>query len=100
MRWVKLTLAPDVRARCWFSMDRLTSSNLAGTVRTLVAVGTANDASMLTAMRAAAPRRGWGAGSSVPAGGTAAGAAVGAVATAGAAVVGAGAANGAGGAVA
>ena len=56
MRWVKLTLAPDSRARCWLTMARLTSSKRAGTVRTLVAVGTPSDASMLVAMRAAAPR--------------------------------------------
>ena len=37
---------------------RLTSSSRAGTTRVLVAVGTARLASMLAAMRAAAPRRG------------------------------------------
>src|SRR5580658_6569374 len=87
MRWVKLTLAPDVRARCWLSIERLTSRSLAGTVRTLVAVGMASDASMLTAMRAAAPRRATGAGPSV----------AGVSATAGAAGAGAGGAVGAAG---
>ena len=36
---------------------RLSTSSLAGTVRTEVAVGTANDASMLATTRAAGPRR-------------------------------------------
>ena len=58
MRWVKLTFPPEVRARCWLRMDRLTSSSLAGTERTLVAVGTVSDAAMFWAMRAAAPRSG------------------------------------------
>ncbi len=39
-------------------MVRLTSSSLAGTARTLVAVGTPSDASMLATMRPAAPRSG------------------------------------------
>ena len=58
MRWVKLTFPPEVRARCWFRIERFTSRSLAGTERTLVAVGTDSDASMFCAMRAAAPRRG------------------------------------------
>ncbi len=62
IRWVKLTLPPEVRARCWLSMARFTSRSLAGTERTLVAVGTDNDAAMFCAMRAAAPRRGDAAG--------------------------------------
>ena len=37
---------------------RLSMSNLAGTPRTLVAVGTASDASMLPTTRAAGPRSG------------------------------------------
>src|ERR1700736_3679487 len=41
-------------------MVRLTSSSLAGTTRTLVAVGTDSEASMLATMRAAAPRKGTG----------------------------------------
>jgi len=56
MRWVKETLAPVVRASDSFKDARLISSNRAATVRTLVAVGTDNDASMLVTMRAAAPR--------------------------------------------
>ena len=41
MRWVKLTLPPVVRNSWLLMMVRLTSSSLAGTARTLVAVGTA-----------------------------------------------------------
>ena len=58
MRWVKLTFPPEVRARCWLRIARLTSRSLAGTERTLVAVGTDSDAAMFCAMRAAAPRNG------------------------------------------
>src|SRR5580658_1517228 len=58
MRWVKLTLAPVVRNSWLLTMVRLTSSSLAGTTRTLVAVGTLSDASMLATIRAAAPRKG------------------------------------------
>ena len=47
MRWVKLTFPPTVRNSWLFTMVRLTSSSLAGTTRTLVAVGTPSDASML-----------------------------------------------------
>src|ERR1700683_225163 len=39
-------------------MVRLTSSNLAGTTRTLVAVGTPREASMFATMRLPAPRSG------------------------------------------
>src|SRR6516162_6207361 len=56
MMWVKLTLAPVVRASWLFKMRRLTSSSRAGRVRTLVAVGTPRLASMLAAIRDAAPR--------------------------------------------
>src|SRR5665213_1452296 len=43
----------------WLLMTvRLTSSSLAGTERTLVAVGTPREASMLATIRPAAPRRG------------------------------------------
>src|SRR5271165_6194087 len=66
MRWVKLTFAPVTRARCRLSIERLASRSLAGTWRTLVAVGTSIDAAMLVAMRAAAPRSGVGTGSSLP----------------------------------
>src|ERR1700733_6369451 len=57
MRWVKLTLAPVVRASWLLRIWRLTSSRRAGTVRTLVAVGTERLASMLATTREAAPRR-------------------------------------------
>ena len=46
---------PRCATRCWFKIGRLTWSSLAGTVRTLVAVGTPSDAAMFAAMRAAAP---------------------------------------------
>src|ERR1035437_5925274 len=58
MRWVKDTLAPVVRPSDSFSEARLISSRRAATVRTLVAVGTRKEASMLVTMRAAAPRNG------------------------------------------
>ena len=58
MRWVKLTLPPVVRNSWLLTMTRLTSSSLAGATRTLVAVGTPRDASMLATIRPAAPRRG------------------------------------------
>src|SRR3954466_273631 len=76
---------------------RLISSSLAGTSRKLVAVGTSREATMLAAMRAAAPRSGWPTGALGAAGAAAAGAATcgGVVALAGAAVDGApGAAGG------
>src|SRR5438105_2530429 len=60
MRWVKLALPPRLRARWLLRILRLTSRSLAGTWRTLVAVGTPRLASMLATMRAAAPRRGTG----------------------------------------
>src|SRR5579864_8530489 len=56
MMWVKLTLAPVVRANWLLRMSRLTSSKRAGTERTLVAVGTPRLASMFATMREAAPR--------------------------------------------
>jgi hypothetical protein len=52
--------------------ERLTSSSLAGTGCTLVAVGTANEAFMFSAMRAAAPLSGVGTSSLAAAGGGAA----------------------------
>src|SRR5436305_5241684 len=57
MRWVKLTLPP--RPRNWWLLItmRLSESRLAGTARTLVAVGTVSDSSMLATIRAAMPRR-------------------------------------------
>src|SRR5580704_3163182 len=77
MRWVKLTFAPVVRASWLLRICRFTSSSRAGTVRTLVAVGTARLASMLATMRDAAPRSGTGTspatGSPTPAGAAAVG---------------------------
>ncbi len=58
MRWVKLTLPPVVRPSWLLMTVRLTSRSFAGTARTLVAVGNASEASMLAAIRPAAPRRG------------------------------------------
>src|SRR4051794_11402005 len=93
MRWVKLSLPPSVRVRWLLAIFRLTSSSLAGTGRTEVAVGTASDVAMFLTMAAPAPRIGSPAGGSLAAG---AGAAAGAAADGGAA--GAGAAAGAAGA--
>src|SRR5450631_1422198 len=84
MRWVKLTLAPVVRASWLFRIWRLTSSRRAGTLRTLVAVGTERLASMLATMREAAPRRTVASWASPPAVGVAAGLATGAATAAGA----------------
>src|SRR5277367_4328366 len=72
MMCVKLTFAPVVRANWLFRIRRLTSSSRAGTVRTLVAVGTVRLASMLATIREAAPRR--GVASPLPAGTARAGA--------------------------
>jgi hypothetical protein len=58
MRWVKLTFPPRARRRWLLITTRLSAINLAGTARTLVAVGTASDASMFATTRAAAPRSG------------------------------------------
>src|SRR3954453_15503683 len=58
MRWVKLTLPPRARRGGLLITTRLSKSSLAGTARTLVAVGTCSDCSMLATTRAAAPRRG------------------------------------------
>src|SRR2546423_8087885 len=57
MRCVKLTLPPRPRARWLLITMRLSASSFAGTARTLVAVGTASDSSMLATTRAATPRR-------------------------------------------
>src|SRR5215204_1864834 len=70
IRWVKLTLPPRARRRWLLMTMRLSASSLAGTARTLVAVGTARLVCMLATTRAAAPRRtlgsaagaGWSAG--------------------------------------
>src|SRR3954451_11052126 len=58
IRWVKLTLPPRPRARWLLITMRLSASSLAGTARTLVAVGMLSDASMLVAIFAATPRSG------------------------------------------
>src|SRR3984957_4102493 len=56
MRWVKEIFPPRPRCR-WLLMTILLSmSSLAGTARTLVAVGTVRLAAMFCAVRAAAPR--------------------------------------------
>src|SRR3954453_20413316 len=57
IRCVNDTLPPRERRRWLLITVRLSISSLAGTARTLVAVGTANDASMLVTTRAAGPRR-------------------------------------------
>src|SRR4051794_41112211 len=58
MRWVKDTLPPRLRARWLLTTTRLSMSSLAGTARTLVAVGTVRLCSMLVTTRTAAPRSG------------------------------------------
>ena len=55
---MKEAFAPEVRASHSLSVARLISSRRAGTVRTLVAVGTARLAVMLATTRAAAPLSG------------------------------------------
>src|SRR5262245_32659396 len=57
MMWVNDTLPPRARRRWLLMTIRLSISSLTGTERTLVAVGTVSEASMLMAVRAAAPRR-------------------------------------------
>src|SRR5919206_2949688 len=100
MRWVNETLPPRLRARWLLMTTRLSISSLAGTARTLVAVGTVRLASMFATTRAAGPRR----RTVVSAASSAAGAAFGAgafgaaawgCAGAGAGAVGAGRAGGA-----
>ena len=56
MRWVKLTLPPRPRARWLLITMRLSTSSLAGTARTEVAVGTSSEASMFCTILAATPR--------------------------------------------
>src|ERR1700748_3385113 len=58
MMWVKLTLPPRARRRWLLMTTRLSAINFAGTARTLVAVGTASEASMFATTREAAPRSG------------------------------------------
>jgi len=57
IRWVKETLPPRARLRWLLMTMRLSISNLTGTWRTLVAVGTVRLVSMFCAVRADAPRR-------------------------------------------
>src|SRR5687767_1792000 len=94
MRWVKETLPVRVRERWLLRILRLTSSRRAGTARALVAVGMPRLASMLVAVRAAAPVRGWPLGWALGAAGAVLGTAVvgtrpGGAAAEGVAVVGA-----------
>src|ERR1035437_4663525 len=56
IRWVNDTLPPRPRRRWLLMTIRLSTSSLAGTARTLVAVGTPRLAIMLVTVRAAAPR--------------------------------------------
>src|SRR4051794_15236406 len=58
MRWVYDALPPRPRLRWLLMTVRLSTSNFAGTARTLVAVGTVRLASMFATTREAAPRRG------------------------------------------
>src|ERR687885_715476 len=58
MRCVNETLPPRDRARWLLITMRLSASNLAGTARTLVAVGTVSDTFMFLTTLAAAPRSG------------------------------------------
>src|SRR5213079_3432115 len=102
MRWVNDTLPPRLRRRWLLITVRLSARSLAGTARTLVAVGTVRLVSMLATTRAAAPLSGVvsaptgaaaGRGVAVSAGtGAVAGAAVGAGAGAVVGAAGAGAA--------
>src|SRR5690242_10182298 len=87
-RWVKETLPPRPRLRWLLMTMRLSMSSLAGTARTLVAVGTSRLASMLVTVRAATPLRRT---SSAPAGTAGAGAGLAAALGAGAWAGGAGA---------
>src|SRR6476620_11275876 len=58
IRCVKLTLPPRERARWLLITMRLSASSLAGTARTLVAVGTVSERFMFLTTAAEAPRRG------------------------------------------
>src|SRR5882757_2632530 len=58
MRWVKEILPPRVRLSWLLITIRLSASSLAGTARTLVAVGTASEAFMFLTTALAAPRSG------------------------------------------
>ncbi len=104
IRWVNDTLPPRPRARWLLMTMRLSISSLAGTDRTLVAVGTLRLAAMLTAVRAAAPRSrdagAPGAAGAAPDGGPAAGPGAGALAGLGGAAAGAAGADAGAGALA
>src|SRR3954447_15248164 len=89
MRWVKDTLPPRERARWLLMTMRLSASSLAGTARTLVAVGTVSERFMFLTTAAAAPRSG---DCAPPATGAVGFAAAGAAALAGAGAAGGGAA--------
>src|SRR5581483_9912954 len=56
MRWVNEILPPRVRFRWLLITTRLSASSLAGTARTLVAVGTVSEACMFLTTVPAAPR--------------------------------------------
>ena len=56
--WVKETLPPRPRAKWLLITVRLSIINFAGIARTLVAVGTVSEASMLCTTRALTPRIG------------------------------------------
>src|SRR5215218_4165122 len=58
MRWVKETFPPRDRARWLLMTMRLSASSLAGTARTLVAVGTVSERFMFLTTAADAPRSG------------------------------------------
>src|SRR5215207_2999836 len=58
MRCVNDTLPPRARARWLLITMRLSASSLAGTARTLVAVGTVSETFMFLTTLAAAPRSG------------------------------------------
>src|ERR687893_1619504 len=58
MRRVNETLPPRERARWLLTTMRLSARSLAGTARTLVAVGTVSEAFMFLTTAAAAPRSG------------------------------------------
>src|ERR1700722_17588858 len=73
IRWVKEIFPPRPRCRWLLMTIRLSMSSLAGTTRTLVAVGTLRLAAMFCAVRAAAPRSLLGAAAGAGGGGGAGG---------------------------
>src|ERR1700709_2031091 len=58
-RWVNETLPPRERRRWLLMTMRLSARSLAGTARTLVAVGSSSEACMFLAIALAAPRSGF-----------------------------------------